>query len=719
MKALISGQAGIAVLIDGSRVRSVDIDSPDPIERSGEDIPYLFGEASDVTELSSTNLESTLAALELSWRQDRALHLVLILLNRNGDREARQMSAECLEEFLPDRAVHEFVCNRLYSAPLPPSADLVGSLLISERAKARNLEGFLERLVMLQGDIREHRAEWDALDNEAFGGERAKLKFTDVVADRGVFRGLVETPHGQGNAVLVAALSDPQLRLLPRHREVLTSWIQPSKADKPVLIAEQEDPDVGEGRHRASRGRTSKTPQKQRSHRVFENVNKQKDAIKKAISERHSERASKYIDELVEYQLQRSESKDLAKSLCDLAMFAKGLGANALQLELAMRAVQVLPTDGWSQAQLGDAYHCCGRYEEAYVAYTVAENCGVREVAASGRAEVLKSLGRLEEALEACEATVADFPQDVVARNGGAEVLKSLGRLEEALEAYEATVADFPQDVVARTGRAEVLKSLGRPEEALEAYEAAVADFPQNVVARAGRAEVLKSLGRLEEALEACEATVADFPQDVVARNGRAEVLKSLGRLEEALIVYDDNLSKSPTNSYARIGRASVLVLMARYEEALRQLPGSQPKTLSDWVGYHLRGMIALRKNETAVATKIFEECATRNPWRENRRFSRRALAVTKLRSSTFEDALAALADDHAIAAEILRVHAFGGLGETEKARETLIRIPDVEAPSVKVLRAEFTSRYVDLKPVRSDDWVFDRECELLLAAST
>ena len=65
----------------------------------------------------------------------------------------------------------------------------------------------------------------------------------------------------------------------------------------------------------------------------------------------------------------------------------------------------------------------------------------------------------------------------VLARNGKAGVLKALGRLDEALEAYDATLREFPQDVVVRNGKAEVLKALGRLDEALGAYGATVREF--------------------------------------------------------------------------------------------------------------------------------------------------------------------------------------------------------------------------------------------------
>jgi len=192
-------------------------------------------------------------------------------------------------------------------------------------------------------------------------------------------------------------------------------------------------------------------------------------------------------------------------------------------------------------------------------------------------------------ALEAYERAEA-LGQGAVARNGRANVLKQLGRLDEALEVYEATIRERPENAYARCGRAEVLKDLGRLEEALEAYEATIRERPENVVARDGRAEVLKDLGRLEEALEAYEATIRERPEAVVARCGRAEVLKQLGRLDEALEAYEATIRERPENAYARCGRASVLAAIQRYEEALAGLPAQNPVTEQDWIGYHIRG---------------------------------------------------------------------------------------------------------------------------------
>jgi tetratricopeptide (TPR) repeat protein len=1025
MRALVSGQAGLAVLIEKDHVYSVHIAAPGPVPRSAADIPYLLADANDVVEISEATPQKVAVALDLSWRQDRALHLILILLDREADDDTRRVAVECLEEFACDPAVADFVCNRLYSGPLPDSADMVGALLLAESMDAKRLNKLLEDLGEFQPEIRRRREEWDALRPELFGGPQAKLEFGYIAVASGTLRRLVQSDPEQVNSVLVDALADPQFQRLMRSREVLTSWIKSVRTKRgSIRTSEKDDEDERDySRHRRA---TPEAEKPKRSHAVFENVNKQKEAIKRAIFERRHDRVEKYVRDLIDYQLRRSEREDIARSLCDLATYAKGLGAHAVQLELATRATTILPTDGWSQAQLADAYLCVGRFDDAFAAYGAADICGeveiarkgraevlkgmgrleealreyeaaIREfphdvVARAGRAEVLKGMGRLEEALQEYEATVREFPESVVARNGRAEVLKGMGRLEEALREYEATVRDFPEsavarngragvlkgmgrleealqeyeatvrefpnnviartgraevlrgmgrleealreyeatvrefpnnvfarsgraevlkgmgrleealreyevavrefpenvvacngraevlkgmgrleealreyeatvrefpnnvfartgraevlkgmgrleealqeyeatvrelphdvfartgraevlkgmgrleealheyeatvrefpnnviartgraevlkgmgrleealqeyeaiarefphDVVARSGRAEVLKGMGRLEEALREYEATVHEFPNDVVARSGRAEVLKGMGRLEEALQEYEATVREFPHDVFARTGRAEVLKGMGRLEEALQEYDaavrdfpENVvsrngraevlkgmgrleqalqeyegirAKFPSDNYSQVGMAAVLVLLGRYDEALRLVAVQTPRTLGDWIGHHIRGMVSLKKGDLVAAIQIFERGLRESPWHVTWGYFRRALAVARLWRSEFLAAVGALGDEHAPVSEVLRGHAFGGLGQTEEAKTALDAAKGYELPVLVEVRKELLLRYIARErntSIRSDDWLFERECELVLAA--
>jgi Flp pilus assembly protein TadD len=147
------------------------------------------------------------------------------------------------------------------------------------------------------------------------------------------------------------------------------------------------------------------------------------------------------------------------------------------------------------------------------------------------------------EALAAYDTFRESSPDDVGVLIGRAEVLVSIGDLDEALRNYQMIVDQYPENVLAATGRAEVLKAMGRLADSEAAYDAVIAVHPQDVVAKTGRAEVLKAMGRLVEAEAAFDAIIALHPEDVVVKNGRAEVLKAQGRLEVAEVKASDEES--------------------------------------------------------------------------------------------------------------------------------------------------------------------------------
>lgn len=85
-------------------------------------------------------------------------------------------------------------------------------------------------------------------------------------------------------------------------------------------------------------------------------------------------------------------------------------------------------------------------------------------------ADRLCAAGRLEEALELYRAAAADPASAAMPYNIG-NVLRLLGRTEEALAAYDAALAILPRFAVARHNRAYALLQLGRWQEGFREYE--------------------------------------------------------------------------------------------------------------------------------------------------------------------------------------------------------------------------------------------------------
>jgi tetratricopeptide (TPR) repeat protein len=309
-------------------------------------------------------------------------------------------------------------------------------------------------------------------------------------------------------------------------------------------------------------------------------------------------------------------------------------------------------------------------------------------------------------------------PDNVVVRNGRAEVLKVLGRLPEALAAYEETARLHPENVVARNGRAEVLKALGRLPEALVAYEETARMHPDDAVVRTGRAEVLKALGRLPEALAAYEETARMHPDNVVVRNGRAEVLKALGCLPEALAAYEETARRYPENPVTRNGMAHILVRMREWDRALALLP-EDASGREDWVGLHIRGMLYLRRGQFDAARTIFERGVRDCPFVDSRDFFRTALVMTSLRQNRPQEAAeelkAVTTPALATPARVLQLHAYGAMGDVRKAKRADDAIPKQVTGVVLDLRLELERRYIQKKPRQHDDaWVFEKELDML-----
>lgn len=188
MKALISGQAGIAVLIEGKEYTSIEVDSMEAVRRAEHDVPFLVGDASDLIELDGTSKDEAARKLKSAWLKDRSIHLSLIALDCEAASRNRQSAVECLSDLLSELSVADFVRNRLYAAPLPPSADLSRTLDLAESCGSTKFASILKEVRTAQEPIRRNRLAWDALRPDLFGGVAEKERFGFVAVESGMFR---------------------------------------------------------------------------------------------------------------------------------------------------------------------------------------------------------------------------------------------------------------------------------------------------------------------------------------------------------------------------------------------------------------------------------------------------------------------------------------------------------------------------------------------------
>jgi protein O-GlcNAc transferase len=218
----------------------------------------------------------------------------------------------------------------------------------------------------------------------------------------------------------------------------------------------------------------------------------------------------------------------------------------------------------------GAEYHRQGRLDEAEAVY--------RELLKSrpSAVEVLLALGVLQaqrqnlaEAAELMGRAAEADPGNVAAHMNRGNLLRGLGRNQEALASYEQLLEVIPGNVDALTNRGVVLLDLGQREKALASFEAVLAAVPGHREAGLRRCGVLKALGRQEEALAGYEQVLAVAPDDVAALFNRGLVLAALGRLEEAVAGYDRALAIKPDYVEVLINRGIALTRLGRTTEAL------------------------------------------------------------------------------------------------------------------------------------------------------
>ncbi|MDB5318465.1 MAG: hypothetical protein JWN40_96 [Phycisphaerales bacterium] len=664
MNALISGQAGVAFAIMGNNAEIVEINSGDTFRAfPAEAIWYALDHATDVRELRNVSYSDIKSQLKTDWECDRALHLTLILLSREEELGDREQAAALAGQLVASNAVHSFVQNRLYAAPMPGLADLGGAARLAATSSERLAE-LLVRVENKQATIRKIWNAFSKIPDAAFGDGSARLQIQAKVKGTGAARLLAEADSGISGDVIIKLLQ--AMSGIDNTRAVANGWVR--ALGVAVRVKRVMNPDEDENQSEAHRERYTHPTS---GHQAFQNVSSQKTAIKAAIAKGDLSLTRKFVSELVSVQTSNKQDPGYAsKSLCDLSQHAKAFNNHSLQLELAELATDVCESDGWAHSQVADAFICLGQVDNARQALERAAERGEKGYAATGRARLLRLQGKLPEALAAFEQATREFDEEPRAWQGCAEVLREMWRLDDSRRAYDEAIRRFPKDFVMLCGRANVLKELGLFEEALQEYNIVlqlaedepfgrdgkadvlfqwgrlnealaqylsnIETFPGDSVAYCGAAETLLSLGREEDALTMYDRAVAAFPHIPVPVSGRANALLVIGRLQDAEVAYREALSRFPSDLFIRNGFANLLKKRGHHSEALQLYEHISQDHLFDIVSRTARADLLKHLGQVNDAIAAYEELSRRNP--RNRRI-RNSLAALLVSNGEFDKA--------------------------------------------------------------------------------
>lgn len=222
MDAILSGRAGRAVVFDGERWLSVDLDrDAEPRRCSAGDARFLLSDARDIVRISHTSLEAVRDRLSLARDQDDALQLALFTLDGALSVETRRATVRVLQRQLARPEIRGFVYDVLCSHPAPESADLAGARRLAVDARAALVALLLLFVEQQQPRIAAVWSAWHALAEEGlFGDDDERADTCAALVRAGMFRALV----AKNELALESALARPELAFVPRVREKLEAW---------------------------------------------------------------------------------------------------------------------------------------------------------------------------------------------------------------------------------------------------------------------------------------------------------------------------------------------------------------------------------------------------------------------------------------------------------------------------------------------------------------
>jgi len=227
MNAVISGVAGRALVVDGESLRSFDVDDPSNLlARQRFDLPYLFGEASDLRIIERSDLASIGRELHSESDLSLALDLALISLDEEIEKDIRAEAIRDVNELLINSQLRERLESVLYARPIPGDGDLSGALALCDEQLSSISWEFFENLHRRQVIISRVSEAWDFIPAKVFEGYEHQANSLRIVVGLGLFRAFVITLEMQQpiSTFLLAAGLNKSINELHNYRDVLQHW---------------------------------------------------------------------------------------------------------------------------------------------------------------------------------------------------------------------------------------------------------------------------------------------------------------------------------------------------------------------------------------------------------------------------------------------------------------------------------------------------------------
>lgn len=237
----------------------------------------------------------------------------------------------------------------------------------------------------------------------------------------------------------------------------------------------------------------------------------------------------------------------------DQAMVHLQAGLDAEALPLLRECVQRCPELVRAHELYQDtAIHLGGAVEQQMRAFYDGQTPSLRDtVLAYAKARLLESAWSRNQALEAILRYDSSFYYAHLSR---ARLLRSSGRLSDAISAYQRALAQNPELLPAHLELAETLVESGREAEAQPHYANYLRGNPNDLpVVRAYVSLLVYKLGRPDQAMPFIDRLLSRDPQDAAALMDKAAAIWRRGDPQQARQLYIEVLERRPDNARAAL----------------------------------------------------------------------------------------------------------------------------------------------------------------------
>ncbi len=230
--------------------------------------------------------------------------------------------------------------------------------------------------------------------------------------------------------------------------------------------------------------------------------------------------------------IERFPDAGLAWKLLSVALLMQGKAA----LPEFQKTVLLMPGDAQAHFNLGSVLKSLGRLEEAITCFRRALRINpAYSEALSNMGSAQSDLGQLTEAVDSLSRALKVAPNSAIAHNNMGMVLRQLGKTDEAVNSFNCALRVNPGYVEAINNLGNAQIDLGQFSEAKECFKRVLAIDPGNAAAYCNLGNAQAELGALNEAVDCFRHALTLNPKSSQALNNLANVQCDFGQLNSAI----------------------------------------------------------------------------------------------------------------------------------------------------------------------------------------